>query len=309
MDFSNVVAQEDTSDVDGELLSLSNSDGASPKAVPSIWAEVVRFLTNPHKPMILALSRPDPKKNLTTLLKAFGECRPLREFANLVNTHYRYDLYGQVAFPKHHKQSDVPDIYRLAAKTKGVFINPTLVEPFGLTLIEATAHGLPGKLLLSSKKLDPVKDFPPLRMLLASEENGSSKIGVRFDRSIPEGNHASSSAAASFRLESASSSEAERLVIDDLFRVSIDGSERCSLVLFLQVIEKFLLNTEARGALMSKLESLLENVNVVIIDWHTQMEKYNLGASPLAKFRSNQTSLLDAFRVCKHLYLTSNGSN
>lgn len=30
----------------------------------------------------------------------------------------KYDLYGQVAFPKHHKQSDVPDIYRLAAKTK-----------------------------------------------------------------------------------------------------------------------------------------------------------------------------------------------
>lgn len=30
----------------------------------------------------------------------------------------KYDLYGQVAFPKHHKQNDVPDIYRLAAKTK-----------------------------------------------------------------------------------------------------------------------------------------------------------------------------------------------
>lgn len=30
----------------------------------------------------------------------------------------RYDLYGQVAYPKHHKQSEVPDIYRLAAKTK-----------------------------------------------------------------------------------------------------------------------------------------------------------------------------------------------
>lgn len=40
MDFSNVVAQEDTSDVDGVLMSLSNSDGASPKAVPAIWAEV-----------------------------------------------------------------------------------------------------------------------------------------------------------------------------------------------------------------------------------------------------------------------------
>lgn len=35
----------------------------------------------------------------------------------------KYDLYGQVAYPKHHKQSDVPDIYRLAAKTKVTFIN------------------------------------------------------------------------------------------------------------------------------------------------------------------------------------------
>ena len=33
----------------------------------------------------------------------------------------KYDLYGVVAYPKHHKQSDVPDIYRLAAKTKVPF--------------------------------------------------------------------------------------------------------------------------------------------------------------------------------------------
>jgi len=30
----------------------------------------------------------------------------------------KYDLYGQVAYPKHHNQSDVPEIYRFAAKTK-----------------------------------------------------------------------------------------------------------------------------------------------------------------------------------------------
>ncbi len=34
----------------------------------------------------------------------------------------KYDLYGQVAYPKHHKQFDVPEIYRLAAKTKVCFI-------------------------------------------------------------------------------------------------------------------------------------------------------------------------------------------
>lgn len=30
----------------------------------------------------------------------------------------KYDLYGQVAYPKHHNQNDVREIYRLAAKTK-----------------------------------------------------------------------------------------------------------------------------------------------------------------------------------------------
>ena len=30
----------------------------------------------------------------------------------------KYDLYGQVAYPKHHKQAEVPDIYSLAARTK-----------------------------------------------------------------------------------------------------------------------------------------------------------------------------------------------
>lgn len=47
--------------------------------------QIMRFFTNPRKPMILALARPDPKKNLTTLVRAFGECRPLRELANLVS--------------------------------------------------------------------------------------------------------------------------------------------------------------------------------------------------------------------------------
>ncbi|XP_071692233.1 sucrose-phosphate synthase 4 [Rutidosis leptorrhynchoides] len=175
MDFSYVKAEDST---DGDLASLIGRDRAQNKrAVPPIWTEVMRFFTNPHKPMILALSRPDPKKNVTTLLKAFGECKPLRELANLtlilgnrddiedmsssssivlttvLKLIDRYDLYGQVAYPKHHKQLDVPDIYRLATKTKGVFINPALVEPFGLTIIEASAYGLP---VVATKNGGPV---------------------------------------------------------------------------------------------------------------------------------------------------------
>ncbi|KAG9138668.1 hypothetical protein Leryth_018558 [Lithospermum erythrorhizon] len=171
MEFHHIVPHE--FDMDGEAE--GNEDGKSPD--PTIWGDIMRFFSNPRKPMILALARPDPKKNLTTLVKAFGECRPLRELANLTlimgnrddvdemsNTNAtvllsilkmidKYDLYGQVAYPKHHKQSDVPDIYRLAAKTKGVFINPAFIEPFGLTLIEAAAYGLP---MVATKNGGPV---------------------------------------------------------------------------------------------------------------------------------------------------------
>ncbi|KAK8962583.1 Sucrose-phosphate synthase [Platanthera guangdongensis] len=177
MDFSNVVVQEEQAEADGDLATIIGLDGSSPKSIPPIWSEVMRFFTNPHKPMILALSRPDPKKNITTLLKAFGESRLLRDLANLtlimgnrddidelpsgnasilttvLKLIDKYDLYGHVAYPKHHNQGDVPEIYRLAAKTKGVFVNPALVEPFGLTLIEAAAHGLP---MVATKNGGPV---------------------------------------------------------------------------------------------------------------------------------------------------------
>ncbi|XP_027149734.1 probable sucrose-phosphate synthase 4 [Coffea eugenioides] len=176
MDFSSVTTP-DSLDSDGDLNSLIGPDRTQKKPMPPIWSEVMRFFTNPHKPMILALSRPDPKKNVTTLVKAFGECQPLRELANLtlilgnredleemsnsssvvltavLKLIDKYDLYGQVAYPKHHKQPEVPQIYSLAAKTKGVFINPALVEPFGLTLIEAAAYGLP---VVATKNGGPV---------------------------------------------------------------------------------------------------------------------------------------------------------
>ncbi|MBD2176699.1 HAD-IIB family hydrolase [Pseudanabaena sp. FACHB-1998] len=128
---------------------------------------LAKFLNNPEKPIILALSRPDQRKNIVTLLEAYGQSPRLQELANLVIVAGNrqdirelnegaqnvltelllvidcYDLYGRVALPKHHSSDEVADIYRLAAKSKGVFVNPALTEPFGLTLLEAEASGLP----------------------------------------------------------------------------------------------------------------------------------------------------------------------
>jgi sucrose-phosphate synthase len=160
-------------DVDGEE---ENHGPASED--PPIWSQIMRFFTNPRKPMILAVARPYPEKNITSLVKAFGECRPLRELANLTlimgnreaiskmhNTSAsvltsvltlidEYDLYGQVAYPKHHKHSEVPDIYRLATRTKGAFVNVAYFEQFGVTLIEAAMNGLP---VIATKNGAPVE--------------------------------------------------------------------------------------------------------------------------------------------------------
>ncbi|WOG87309.1 hypothetical protein DCAR_0206532 [Daucus carota subsp. sativus] len=146
------------------------------------------------------------------------------------------------------------------------------------------------------------------KVVLAFEENGSSKIGVRFDRSIVEGNdlgglcekdHGFFCAAGSLRPESGSSGEAERLAINELFRVAIEESKRCAVILFVKDVEKSLLgNTEAYGSFKIKIESLPGNV--VVIASHTQVddqkEKYNPGSLLFTKFGSNQTSLFDAFR-------------
>ncbi len=129
--------------------------------------QLERFLRAPGKPLILALSRPDERKNIPILLETFGESPALQAAANLlivagnrddirdmdsgaqaVLTNIlllidSYDLYGRVALPKHHRAEDVPAIYRLTATLEGVFINPALTEPFGLTLLEAAASGLP----------------------------------------------------------------------------------------------------------------------------------------------------------------------
>lgn len=133
----------------------------------AIYHELRRFLNQPDRPVILALSRPDRRKNLHTLIEAYGESETLQQLANLVIiagnrdditeledgardvltqiliTIDSYDLYDKVAYPKRHQPQDVSVLYRIATVLGGVFVNPALTEPFGLTLIEAAACGLP----------------------------------------------------------------------------------------------------------------------------------------------------------------------
>lgn len=130
--------------------------------------ELGRFHFSPEKPLILALCRPDRRKNIGTLIDVYGRSKELQAIANLavfagirddiesmpeseqlVLTDMllamdRYDLYGKMAIPKDHSSEfDVPELYRLAASTRGIFVNSAFTELFGLTAIEASATGLP----------------------------------------------------------------------------------------------------------------------------------------------------------------------
>jgi sucrose-phosphate synthase len=133
-----------------------------------LHADLNRFYTSPDKPLILALCRPDRRKNISALIEAYGNSRELQAIANLaifagirndiesmpeneqrVLTDMllamdRYNLYGKLAIPKHHdSEFEVPELYRMAAASRGIFVNTAFVELFGLTSIESSAVGLP----------------------------------------------------------------------------------------------------------------------------------------------------------------------
>lgn len=133
----------------------------------SIQQKIDSYFANPENPIIFSISRPDMRKNIHGLVEAYGKSPALQAAANLLivaGTREdirdleesqqkvmsqllfdldRYDLWGKVAIPKFVSQDDLPELYRLAARRCGLFVNPAFTELFGLTLIEAAASGLP----------------------------------------------------------------------------------------------------------------------------------------------------------------------
>jgi len=151
-----------------DILNEGDLDQIHKQAIMSISSNMERFFINPTKPLILALSRPAKRKNIDGLISAYGMDKELQAIANLavfagirkdistmgenereVLTEIlllmdKFDLYGKLAIPKTHNfEYEVPELYRIAAARKGVFVNPALTEPFGLTLLEAASCGLP----------------------------------------------------------------------------------------------------------------------------------------------------------------------
>ena len=114
------------------------------------------------------MARLDKIKNLTSLVKWYGENEELKKLANLLivagkinnqesaddeekeqidlmhNYIEKYDLYEHIRWLEGDAdRKRVPEFYRTIADTKGVFVQPASFEGFGLTVIEAMRSGLP----------------------------------------------------------------------------------------------------------------------------------------------------------------------
>jgi sucrose-phosphate synthase len=159
----------------------ANFDIFSPE-VKSPWEEEVRAkIREVHErdissnrrelPAVIAWSRLDPKKNHLGLVKAFSSSGELRQRANLVMITRGLEdplhdpdeatdeqrpvidelisgieqagLWGRISAFSLSGQTALAALYRWGADTGGVFCLPAEYEPFGMTVIEAMAVGLP----------------------------------------------------------------------------------------------------------------------------------------------------------------------
>jgi sucrose synthase len=168
-------------------------------------------LKNPDLPIIFSMARLDKIKNLTSLVKWYGENEELKELANLVIVagkidvnestdseekeqielmHSYIDIYNLY---EHFRwlQGDadrkrVPEFYRTIADTRGVFVQPASFEGFGLTVIEAMRSGLPTFATQYGGPLEIIEDEKSGFHIDPADEKDAAKKLVDFFKRCKE---------------------------------------------------------------------------------------------------------------------------
>lgn len=177
---------------------------------------VLKRYTDPQRyllPSIVLSSRIDPKKNHLSALKAYASSEYLKENANFVivvrgmeNVYSEYvrlpahergvmeeivalvrneKLEDRVFFFNADGQSELASLYRVLARTGSIFSNPALYEPFGLSIVEAMACGLPVAATKNGGPSEILGERGSVCGLLFDPEN-TEEISGSFERLISE---------------------------------------------------------------------------------------------------------------------------
>ncbi|CAJ2644426.1 unnamed protein product [Trifolium pratense] len=142
------------------------------------------------------------------------------------------------------------------------------------------------------------------KVVLIFDDNPLSKIGVRFDKLIPDGVDLGGACeggqgffcnVTDLRLENSGIDELDKLLINTLFEVVTSESRNSPFILFMKEAEKSIVGNGDPYSFKSKLEMLPDNVVVIGSHTHTdnRKEKSHPGGLLFTKFGSNQTALLD----------------
>ncbi|MED6223658.1 hypothetical protein PIB30_076211 [Stylosanthes scabra] len=142
------------------------------------------------------------------------------------------------------------------------------------------------------------------KVVLLFDDNPLSKIGVRFDKPIPdgvdlggvcEGGQGFFCNVSDLRLENTVVEELDKLLINTMFEVVYSESRSTPFILFMKDAEKSIVGNGDPYYFKSKLEQLPDNVVVIGAHTHTdsRKEKSHPGGLLFTKFGSNQTALLD----------------
>ena len=145
--------------------------------------DVVGQLKNPDLPPIFTMARLDKIKNLTSLVKWYGESKELQSLANLIivagkikeedssdteekeQIRLMYEYIDKYDLKDHMRwiegdadRKRVPEYFRVIADKRGVFIQPALFEGFGLTVLESMRSGLPTFATMYGGPLEIIED-------------------------------------------------------------------------------------------------------------------------------------------------------
>ncbi|CAL9132680.1 unnamed protein product [Musa acuminata var. zebrina] len=143
------------------------------------------------------------------------------------------------------------------------------------------------------------------KVILVFEENRFAKVGVRFDKPIPDGNnlgglceedHGFFCTADSIRLDTSMDEETAKLALNELFEFVSEECQHGPLILFLKDTEKFVSgSTDIFLFMKGKIDSLPAGVLAVCSS--TQMdchrEKAHPGGLLFTKFGRNQAAMID----------------
>ena len=144
------------------------TDEKQTEARKKLEKKINAALDNPEKPPVLMLSRLEAKKNIPNMVECYADYEELQKETNLIicagkitnpellsndqvdiinqikNIISKNNLEGKILlFDEVDYETEVPELFRIVGRKRGIFVDCDITDPLPLTIIEAALSGIP----------------------------------------------------------------------------------------------------------------------------------------------------------------------